>query len=79
MSPFQVMYGMHPRGVYEIWSLGGKEKGSADGEYSASNMHELQERVKRKLQKSTRKYKQRADMKRREVNFQVGDLVMAYL
>ena len=42
-------------------------------------MHELQENVKKKLQQSARKYKQRADMKRKEVNFQVGDLVMAYL
>ena len=42
-------------------------------------MHELQENVKKKLQESAGKYKQRADMKRKEVIFQVGDLVMAYL
>ena len=70
---------MHRRGVYELGSLGGQERRSADGEYFASSMHELQENVKNKLQESTRKYKQKADMKRREVNFQVGYLVMAYI
>ena len=54
-------------------------KKSADGEYFASSMHELQENVKKKLHESAIQYKQRADLKRREVNFQVGDLVMAYL
>ena len=42
-------------------------------------MHELQENIKRRLQESAEKHKQREDLKRREVNFQVGDLVMAYL
>ena len=69
MSPFQILYGMHPRGVYELINLGGKERISADGEYFAFNMHELPENVKKKLQQSVGKYKQRADMKRKEVNF----------
>ena len=42
-------------------------------------MHELQKNVKRKLQESAGKYKQREYLKRREVNFQVGDFLMAYL
>ena len=42
-------------------------------------MHELQENIKRRLPESAEKHKQREDLKRREVNFQVGDLVMAYL
>ena len=59
--------------------MGGHDKRSADGEYFASSMHELQENVKKKLQESAGKYKQRSYMKRKEVNFQVGYLVMAYL
>ena len=35
--------------------------------------------LRRDYRKVQKKYKQRADLKRREVNFQVGDLVMAYL
>jgi hypothetical protein len=42
-------------------------------------MQELQERIKQKLQESSHKYKQREDMKRRPMDFEVGDLVMAYL
>ena len=42
-------------------------------------MHELQEDVKKKLQESAGKYKERAYMKRKEVNFQVGYLIMAYI
>ena len=59
--------------------MGGKDKRSANGEDFAFIMHELQENVKKKLHESTGKYKPREDMKRKEVNFQVGNLVMAYL
>lgn len=42
-------------------------------------MSNLHEQVKLKLQDSSQKYKQRADTKRREVQFNVGDEVLAYL
>ena len=57
MSPFQIVYGMNPRVVYELRNLGGQERRSADGEKYASSMHELQEDVKKKLQESAGKYK----------------------
>ena len=79
MSHFHIVYGMHPRGVYEHKKMGGQERRSADGEDFASSMHDLQENFKRKLHESVGKYKWRADLKRREVNFQIRDLVMAYL
>jgi hypothetical protein len=79
MSPFQILYGMHPRGVFELRNLGKQEMRSVDGEDFAVSMQELQERVKQRLQESNNKYKQREDMRRRPVDFQVGDLVMAYL
>ena len=59
-SPVQIMYGMHTIGVCELRNLGRQERRSVDGEYFASSMHDLQENVKKKLQESTRKYKQRA-------------------
>ena len=79
MRPFQFVYGMHPRGVYELRYFGKWEKRSVEGEDFVVSMHGIQELIKKKLQESARKYKQRAYLKRREVNFQVGDLVMAYL
>ena len=44
MNLFQIVYGMHPRGVYELKILGGKERISADGKDFASSMHELHEK-----------------------------------
>ena len=67
------------KGIYELRNLGGQDRRSTDGEYFSYSMHELEKNVKKKLQESVGQYKQRADLKRREVNFQVGDLVMAYL
>ena len=43
MSPFQIMYGMHPRGVYELCDLGQLENRSVDGEEFAIRIIELQE------------------------------------
>ena len=79
MSPFQIVYGVHPRGVYELRYLEKQKKRSAEGEDFAASMHELQENIKKILEESAEKYKKRAGSKRREVNFQVGDLVMACL
>ena len=41
-------------------------------------MNEIHEQVKQKLQDNNYKYKLRANVKRREVNFEVGDLVLAH-
>ena len=41
MSPFQILYGMHLRGVSELRDLGQLEKRSADGEEFATRISEL--------------------------------------
>jgi len=46
MSPFQIVYGMHPRGVHELRDLCKMEKRSADGEEFSTAMQELHEEVK---------------------------------
>ena len=79
MSPFQILYGMHPRGVYELRYLGELEKRSAYGKDFATRISELQEEVKERLHKSNVNYKARVDSKRREKNYEVGDLVLDYL
>lgn len=79
MSPFQIVFGMHPRGVYELRGLGKQEARSASVEDFFEQMQKLQEEIKGKLQESSKRYKHRADLKRREKEFQVGDLVKAYL
>ena len=50
MIPFQIMYGMHPRGVCELCDLGQLEKRSANGEEFAIRISELHEQVKAMLQ-----------------------------
>ena len=45
-SPFHIVYGMHPRGVYEIINLGKDEIRSADGEDFALEMQAIHEQVK---------------------------------
>ena len=52
---------------------------SADGEEFASEIQAIHKQVKQQLQGSKIKYKSRADLSRREVSFEVGDLVLAHL
>ena len=55
------------------------EKRSANGEDFASRISELHEEVKERIQKSSANYKARVDSKRREKNYEVGDLVLTHL
>ena len=50
MSPFQIIYGMHPRGVCELCDLGQLENRSVDGEEFAKMISEIQEQVKARIQ-----------------------------
>ena len=79
MSPFQILYGMHPRGVCELHDLGQLEKRSANVEEFAARISELQQQVKARLQQSNISYKARAVSKRRQKNYEVGDLVLSHL
>jgi hypothetical protein len=54
-------------------------KKSVDANDFVDNMHELQERVKKKLQTNNESYKQRADQHRRQKVFQEGEMVMTHL
>jgi hypothetical protein len=38
LSPFEILYGMHPRGIYELINLGKQEMRSDDGENFAISM-----------------------------------------
>ena len=55
------------------------EKRSADGEYFAARINEPHEEVKERIKKSNANYKARDNSKRREKNYEVGDLVLAHL
>ena len=57
MSPFQIVFGMNPRGVYELKILGKYETRSVKAKKFAEQMQRLQEDVKGRLQESCGKYK----------------------
>lgn len=50
--PFQILYGMRPRGIHELGDFGKLEWRSTDGENFAEAMRELHEKVKLRLQDS---------------------------
>ena len=56
-SPFQILYGLHPRGVYELRYLGQLEKRSADEEDFAARISELQEKLRKDCRKVTQSTK----------------------
>jgi hypothetical protein len=78
-SPFQIVYGMQPRGVSELRDSEQTATRSASAEEFAEAMKELHSQVKERLLKSSQEYKRRADQHRRQLQFEVGDLVLAHL
>jgi hypothetical protein len=78
-SPFQIVYGMQPRGVSELRDSQQNEFKSASAEEFAEAMKELHNRVKERLKSSSQEYKCREDQHRREIQFEVGDLILAHL
>jgi hypothetical protein len=56
-SPFQIVYGMHPRGVFELRDVEQTEFRSASAEDFVEAMKELHNRVKERLQSSSHEYK----------------------
>jgi hypothetical protein len=78
-SPFQIVYGMQPRGFSELRDSEQDATRSASTEEFAEAMKELQSQVKERLKNSSQEYKCRADQHRRQLQFEVGDLILAHL
>lgn len=78
-SSFEVVNGVQPQGTFELRNITSIERKSAEEEQFAISMQEIHHQVKENLQKSVENYKKQADLKRREVHFQVGVLVLAHL
>ncbi|XP_057826199.2 uncharacterized protein LOC131037953 [Cryptomeria japonica] len=72
-SPFEVVYEVHPRGIYELRDLSGMDR-NAQGEDFVAAMHDIHKQVEETLEKNVDKYKRKADLKKRDVQFKVGDL-----
>jgi hypothetical protein len=70
---------MQPRGIYELRDSEQNATRSASAEDFAEEMKELHSQVKEHLQNSSQEYKRRADQHRRQLQFEVGDLILAHL
>jgi hypothetical protein len=78
-SPFQIVYGMNPRGVSELRDLEKNEFRSVGAEDFVAEMQKLHNQIKEQLQNNSREYKCRVDQHRRKLQFEVGDQVLAHL
>jgi hypothetical protein len=78
-SPFEIVYGRQPRAVSELRDSEQIMTKSASTEEFTEAMGELHSRVKQRLLDSNKEYKRRSDQHRRQLQFEVGDLVLAHL
>jgi hypothetical protein len=77
--PFQIVYGVQPRGVSKLRDSEHNATRSASAEDFAEAMKELHNQVKERLQSLSQEYKRRADQHRRQIQFKVGDFILAHL
>jgi hypothetical protein len=78
-SPFEIVYGMHPRGISELRDLSQDEFRSIGAEDFAAEIQKIHDRVREQLQDNNHKYKSKVDQRRREIQFEVGDEDLAHL
>ena len=65
-SPFEIVYGLHPRGVYELRDLKDGVKGSGYANDFSYAMQEIHDTVRKTLAENNMKYKTKVDEHRRE-------------
>lgn len=78
-TPFEVVTGMHPRGISELRDISSDDRRSSKAEDFADHMATLYIQVKQHLEDVNNKYKEKADEKRRHKEFEVGNEVLLYL
>lgn len=78
-SPFQVIYGLLPRGPIDLASLPDRKRLHGVADDFIDDIHKVHDQVVSNLESSSSKYKAAADSHHRCVVFEVGDLVWAFL
>jgi hypothetical protein len=76
---FEIIYDRQPKGVSELRDSKQIITKSASTEKFTEAMQELYSRVKQRLLELNQEYKRRADQNHRQLQFEVGDLVLAHL
>jgi hypothetical protein len=66
---FQIVYGMHARGISKLRYLGQAEFRSVGTEDFTAEIQKLHDQIKGKLHDNNHRYKNIIDQRRKEVNF----------
>ncbi|GJW77404.1 putative reverse transcriptase domain-containing protein [Tanacetum coccineum] len=78
-GPFQVVYAAQPRGPLDLMSLPVSGSVPKKVQDFVEGLREVHKAVRDNLVRANSKYKQDADQKRRQVDFEAGDFVWAVL
>ena len=78
-SPFQVVYGIIPRGPLDLTTLPDQTRRHGVAEDFIDDIHNIHDQVVTNLEASSASYKAAADSHRRRVVFEVGDQVWEFL
>ena len=77
--PFQVVYGIVPRGLVALSNLPDRTRLHGDAATFVDSLAHIHDQAVANLESSTTKYKESADLHRHKLVFEVGNLVWAYL
>ncbi|KAA0039232.1 Transposon Ty3-G Gag-Pol polyprotein [Cucumis melo var. makuwa] len=77
--PFEIVYTKAPRLTFDLTSLPKEVEIQEEAEQLAERIQKLHREVIDRITKTTKSYKEEKNKKKKEVHFQVGDLVMAHL
>lgn len=78
-SPFRVVYGIVPRGPLDLGLLPDATRDHGEATDFVANVSHIHQQVHENLRLASAKYKETADRHRRDVKFNVGDMVWAVL
>ena len=78
-SPFEVVYGLHPREFFELRTMKHGSPSSSYAEDFSHSMREVHENVRNTLTENVDRVKQKVDASKRDLQFQTRDLVMVHL
>ena len=78
-SPFQVIYGLSPRAPLDLLALPSKVRPHSTAADFVGQLAQVHQTTHDRLVAATAKYKEKADLRRRAVDFEVSDFVWAIL
>ena len=78
-TPFEAVYGKNPNHVIDLLPFSNQVRVSMDAKEFAAHVKMVHDQVQEKLKQSSQVYKSNADVRRRNLEFKEGDLVMVYL